>query len=254
MWKKERTSTTSRLPIQLKDLGRCDLHYKLNIDEASFRKAKGNLAVDVWLGDQATDNDDSMRTEIMLWFDRNDQYPVGGGNHQGTYTFGGATWDLYIGELSGTGTMVNTFIAQEPIYEGVINFMEPLQIVKAKGWVDDSSYLGGFELGNEIYLGNGRTEIQQFHVEVHPKSFPKDAIQNAWTFSDQATGKSRFNGKDGITSKTPAADSRCITARFKADDAQRTQVIYKQGSENAGLAIAIDQGSSQIYPLEHRWC
>lgn len=246
MWKKERRSTTSRLPIQLKDLGSCDLYYKLKIDEASFRKAKGNLAVDVWLGDQATGNDDSMRTEIMLWFDRNDQYPVGGRNHQGTYTFGGATWDLYIGELSGTGTMVNTFIAQEPIYKGVIDFMKPLKIIKDKGWVDDSTYLGGFELGNEIYLGNGRTEIEQFHVDVRPKSFPKDAIEKEWRFSEQPTGKRRFDGNGGVTSKSPAANIRCISARFKADETRPSQVVYKQGDERAGLAIAIDQGVLQF--------
>ena len=246
MWDKKRKSTTSRLPIQLKDLGQCDLHYQLSIDQESFRSAKGNLAVDVWLGDAEVANDDSMRTEIMLWFDRNDQYPVGGRNHEGTYTFGGATWDLYIGELSGTGTIVNTFIAQSPVYEGIVDFMVPLEIIKTKGRIDDSTYLGGFELGNEIYLGKGRTEVQQFHIDVQPKSFPESHVQKAWMFSDQPTGKRRFNGKNGITEKTSIADTGGIAVRFRADHYDADQVIYKQGDHASGLAIAMNRGEVQF--------
>ncbi|MCM2374753.1 sulfatase-like hydrolase/transferase [Rhodopirellula sp. ICT_H3.1] len=249
MWKEKRESTTTKLPIRVRDLRACDIHYKLKIDEAAFRKAKGNLTVDVWLGDQPTNNDHSMRTEIMLWFDHANQTPIGAKNHQGTYEFGGVKWDLFIGEFPKGATVVNSFIAQRPVHEGTIDFLVPLNIVKEKGHISDATFLGGFELGNEIFKGGGSTTVKQFHVDVQPKGFPQEEFVHEWRFLDRPISKCEFDGTKGFDTKvenSEAVSSRTVMARFTLDDVKRRQVIYKEGGADSGLSIYVSSGKIHV--------
>jgi len=249
MWRDKPNSTTTRLPIRVGDLETCKMRYRLKVDAESIRKSKGNLAVDVWFGDKPVGNDNTMRTEIMLWFDRNEQYPIGAKNHEGTYDFGGVKWDLYIGELSPGGTVVCTFIAQKPTYAGDVDFMIPLNVVKEKGHIDDSSYLGGFEIGNEIYRGRGSTEIEQFHVDIRPKGFPRENVTEQWLFDKEPTGKRAFAGDGGIDTKAKnetAVAQRSVAVRFRVDDAKPRQVVYKEGGKKNGLSIYVAAGKVHV--------
>lgn len=246
MWARQAKSTTNRLPVQLKDLKSCDFHYDLKIDELAMRKSKGNLALDVWLGETETNNPSQTRTEIMLWFDRQDQYPIGAKNPQGIYEFGGAKWELFTGELGNSGTQVCTFIAQSPVYSGVVDFMIPLSIVQEKGFISETTYLGAFEAGNEIYRGNGSTEFKKFFVDIRQKGFPADAPSHAVTFDDEPSGKQWFDGKEGAKisfENTKATSSRTVVARFAPNDLVRRQVVYKEGGGKNGMSIVIEDAT-----------
>lgn len=250
LWAKKPKSTTVKLPIQLKDIESCDIYCDLEIDEKSFAVSKGNLAYDVWFARNAIGNDDENRIEIMLWFNRNDQYPVGGNNHQGVYSFFGIQWDLFIGNLrpkkeGGQGTLVCTFIAQTPSYKGMIDFMKPMEIIKRKGLLKDSDYLGAFELGNEVYRGNGSTKIKAFHVDIQAKGLPKDKLRLNWSFHHEPFSKKFFSGDEGISTSMTNLDEveqRSIALRFRPLDDQKKQVLFKEGGEKNGVSIFIDRG------------
>ena len=243
LWAAKPNSTTSKLPIQIKDIAVCDIYCELEIDEKNFARAKGNLAYDVWFARDQINNNDEKRIEIMLWFNRNDQYPVGGGNHQGVYSFFGIQWDLYVGNLKpktegGQGTTVCTFIAQTPAYKGMINFLKPIDIIKRKGLLLDTDYLGAFELGNEVYLGNGSTQIKGFHVDVQPKGLPNEQLRLDWRFHHLPFSKQYFDGNHGITTSLKnqnAVDQSTIAIRFRPLDTQKRQVLYKEGKSKNGL-------------------
>ena len=241
MWK-EPQSTTDRLPVRLDQLAKCDLHFDLEIDEPAMRKAKGNLAVDVWLGDKPSANESDTRTEVMLWFDRQDQYPIGAKNPQGTHEFGGVKWDLFTGELGTTGTKVCTFIAQKPIYKGTIDFMKPLDIVREKGLIENETYLGCFELGNEIYKGSGVTKVKRFVVDVRTKDSP-GRIKKALRFNHKPYGKHVVKGAKGVDVKLKNVDTvveRTIRVRLQAEETMTRQVVYKEGGIANGLSIYIE--------------
>ena len=250
LWAKKPSSTTVKLPIQIKDIESCDIYCDLEIDEESFAASKGNLAYDVWFARDAINNDDEKRIEIMLWFNRNNQYPVGGNNHQGVYSFFGIQWDLFVGNLhpktpGGQGTVVCTFIAQTPAYKGMVDFMKPMEIIKRKGLLRDSDYLGAFELGNEVYHGNGSTKIKAFHVDVQPKGLPKDKLRLNWSFHHEAFSKKLFQGNEGITTSMTNLDDveeRSVALRFRPLNNQTKQVLFKEGGGKNGVSIFIDQG------------
>jgi hypothetical protein len=250
LWAKKSSSTTLKLPIQIKDIESCDIYCELEIDEKSFAVSKGNLAYDVWFARDAINNDDEKRIEIMLWFNRNDQYPVGGNNHQGVYSFFGIQWDLFVGNLrpkkeGGQGTVVCTFIAQSPAYKGMVDFMKPMEIIKRKGLLKESDYLGAFELGNEVYRGNGSTNIKAFHVDIQPKGLPKDKLRLNWSFHHEAFSKKLFKGNEGFSTamtNLDEVDKRSVALRFRPLDNQKKQVLFKEGGEKNGVSIFIDQG------------
>ena len=249
LWAAKPNSTTSKLPIQIKDIAVCDIYCELEIDEKNFARAKGNLAYDVWFARDQINNNDEKRIEIMLWFNRNDQYPVGGNNHQGVFSFFGIQWDLYVGNLKpktegGQGTTVCTFIAQTPAYKGMINFMKPIDIIKRKGLLLDTDYLGAFELGNEVYLGNGSTQIKGFHVDVQPKGLPNEQLRLDWRFHHLPFSKQYFDGNHGITTSLKnqnAVDQSTIAIRFRPLDTQKRQVLYKEGKSKNGLSIYLEK-------------
>lgn len=249
LWASTPNSTTAKLPIQLKDIETCDIYCELEIDQESFAKSKGNLAYDVWFARDAINNDDEKRIEIMLWFNRNDQYPVGGNNHQGVYSFFGIQWDLFVGNLTpktegGKGTTVCTFIAQTPAYKGMIDFTKPMNIIKRKGLLLDTDYLGAFELGNEVYLGNGSTKIKGFHVDLQPKGLPNDQLRLDWRFHNKPFSKQVFDGTHGITTSMTNRDQveeRSIALRFRPLETSKRQILYKEGGAKNGLSIYIEK-------------
>jgi hypothetical protein len=124
----------------------------------------------------------------------------------------------------------------------------PLDIVKSQGRIHDSSYLGGFELGNEIYLGKGSTNIKKFHVDVRPKSHPTDKLHH-WSFDDQPLGKIRIDGQTGFdtgVTNDSQAKSRTVVARFRLDEHQSNQVIYQEGGTSSGLSIGVAAGQIHV--------
>ncbi|WDE97777.1 hypothetical protein PQO03_18280 [Lentisphaera profundi] len=250
LWATKPNSTTNKLPIQIKDIAVCDIYCDLEIDEKNFDRSKGNLAYDVWFARDKINNDDEKRIEIMLWFNRNEQYPVGGNNHQGVYSFFGIQWDLYVGNLKpktegGQGTTVCTFIAQTPAYKGMINFMKPIEIIKRKGLLLDTDYLGAFELGNEVYLGNGSTHIKGFHVDVQPVGLPQDKLRLDWRFHHLPFSKQYFDGSHGITTSLKnqtAVEQASIAIRFRPLETEKRQILYKEGKTQNGLSIYLEKG------------
>ena len=244
MWKAQMRSTTKKLPIKIEDIAHCDLHHAIDIDAVNFRKGKGNLAYDVWFGKNNIANSHDQRIEMMLWLDVNQQMPIGANNLLGTYNIDGLTWNLYLGYLKPKGVIngvtVCSFIAQQPFYQGKIDMMKFVKILKQKKALKDEYYLGGIELGSEIYKGKGATSIKSFFVDLRRRGLSSQGLVKEWRFNELNFGKKIFNPKNKTTEAVNfSSKERTIAIRFKATKNSTRQVIYQEGNKNHKLSISV---------------
>ena len=249
MWSKTLRSSTRKLPMKIGDIAQCELIHAIDIDAVNFRKSKGNLAYDVWFGKKAAANNDDQRIEMMLWLDVHEQWPVGAKNMLGTYLIDGIKWKLYIGilKLPGAinGVTVCTFIAQSPCHQGKLDMLKYMDILKKEKILKDEYYLGGIELGSEVFKGKGATSIKAFAVDLRHRGISSKDLSLEWRFTNLPFGKKIFRGKSGLT--IPAkhekiATQRSIALRFACDNSEKRQVLYKEGDVQSGLLIELHQG------------
>ena len=105
---------------------------------------------------------DTPTDEIMIWL-----YTAGGagpiGTKQTTVTIDSASWDLYRGS---TTWNVFSYVRTANATSAVINVMDFMNDLVARGWVQSSKYLSSVQSGTEIFTGTGELDTTGYYCRV----------------------------------------------------------------------------------------
>ncbi|SDT69193.1 GH12 family glycosyl hydrolase domain-containing protein [Actinoplanes derwentensis] len=122
-----------------------------------------NVAYDLWLHDKANpDWPDNPTDEVMVWL-----YKSGGagpvGTKQATVSIGGATWDLYRGNI---GWEVYSFVRTSNTSAAGLDLTDFTDELVARKWLAETKYLSSVQAGTEIFTGSGRLDTTAYSVQV----------------------------------------------------------------------------------------
>jgi len=153
-------SDATELPVRLSDNRpvRTSWRYAVSADPGTM-----NVAYDLWLHDRvAEDWEDQPTDEVMIW-----TYRSGGagplGQKTGTVRIGGATWDLYQGDI---GWKVHSFVRTSNTTSVDLDLNDFLRALRDRGSVGPEKYLSSVEAGTEVFTGKGRLDTSAYSVDV----------------------------------------------------------------------------------------
>lgn len=155
-------SRDSGLPVKLADLRSVTASGAISVTNPGVQ----NVAYDCWFHTiEHPGNKDQPSDELMIWMAR---YGGAGplGKLQGTVTIGGATWQLYKGEL---GWNVFSFVRTTNADSWTIDIRDFIDyLVSRRHWLPASRYLTSVQFGSEIFRtdGPGAIEVKDYRVEV----------------------------------------------------------------------------------------
>ncbi|WP_327661320.1 MULTISPECIES: GH12 family glycosyl hydrolase domain-containing protein [unclassified Streptomyces] len=157
-WKVDKSATG--LPTRVgdkKDI-RSTWKFGLNADPGTM-----NVAYDLWF--HAKDNadwQDGPTDEVMIWLNR--QGGAGPlGTKEATVSLGGATWDLYKGNV---GWNVYSFVRTANTTSATLDLDDFNQALVARGLMSGDKYLSGIEAGTEVFKGKGKLSTDAYSVNV----------------------------------------------------------------------------------------
>jgi len=156
-------STTAQLPRRVKNIGACVVTYDIDMKKDGV----GNLAFDLWLTRKAVPAEDNISMELMIWLENTGQQPDG--SYMGIVKIDGAEYDFYKGHPSHAGWGSTAFLRRGKSLKGTINLNKFLEFLVKNRHLSKDDYLASIEFGNEICGGTGRTEFQEFRVEMKAK-------------------------------------------------------------------------------------
>lgn len=123
-----------------------------------------NVAYDLFahtISNPASTNDPT--DEIMIWL-----YTAGGagpiGGVAATPTVGGATWNLHRGATDRWN--VFSYVRTTNATTSVLNLMDFMNDLVARGWIQSSKYLTSVQAGTEVFVGNGQVDTNGFYCRV----------------------------------------------------------------------------------------
>ncbi|HYN94344.1 MAG TPA: RICIN domain-containing protein [Pilimelia sp.] len=122
-----------------------------------------NVAYDLWAHTISNPTYANNPTdEIMIW-----TYRAGGagpvGTRQTTVTIGGASYDLYRGNI---GWNVFSFVRTSNTSSVNINLRDFLNDLVSRGWMSSSKYLTSVQAGTEVFIGQGRLDTTSYTTNV----------------------------------------------------------------------------------------
>ncbi|WP_336210958.1 GH12 family glycosyl hydrolase domain-containing protein [Nonomuraea sp. LPB2021202275-12-8] len=85
------------------------------------------------------------------------------GTRQTTVTIGGATWDLYRGNI---GWEVYSFVRTSNTGSVNLNLRDFLNDLTSRGWLANSKYLTSVQAGTEVFVGTGRLDTTSYSTNV----------------------------------------------------------------------------------------
>jgi hypothetical protein len=153
------TTSGTELPVRL-NAGRdifTDVRYRVSAS-GTF-----NVAYDLWLHNISNpDWPDNPTDEVMIW-----TYRAGGagplGTLQGTVTIAGTSWDLYRGNI---GWNVFSFIRRSNTTAATLHLQDFLGNLVNRGWVANTKYLSSIEHGTEVFVANGRLDVDSYTADI----------------------------------------------------------------------------------------
>ncbi|MFJ3516339.1 MULTISPECIES: endo-1,4-beta-glucanase [unclassified Streptomyces] len=151
----------NELPVRLSDRKPVRTAWSFKVKES--RESVYNVAYDLWLHDSdRTDWRSTPKHEVMVWLARD-----GGAGPLGTrrerLEIGGATWDLYVGDI---GWKVHSFVRVGNTGSANLNLDDFLQVLVRRGLVDPADYLSGVEAGTEVFTGKAQLDTTAYSVNV----------------------------------------------------------------------------------------
>ena len=125
-----------------------------------------NVAYDCWFHRiERPGKDDKPTDELMIWVAR-----FGGagplGQLQGRVELGGATWEIYRGQI---GWNVFSFVRTTNATTWAIDVRDFTDyLVSVKGWMEKEKYLTSVQFGSEIFRteGDGRLDVTDYRCDV----------------------------------------------------------------------------------------
>jgi hypothetical protein len=160
------SSTTRCFPVQLADVKSLELSIGFNYD--MLPTGKYDLAYDFFLTNtnQPSDNPGltEIQAEVMVWLNGTVKPPEYTAD-RGDFSDGDNTYSLYSGYMS-DGRAYYAFIMKDsPQYAAryTINVRKLLDILR----LNPDWYINGIELGNEVWNGSGKIEINHSSLELN---------------------------------------------------------------------------------------
>ncbi|HWS38597.1 MAG TPA: cellulose binding domain-containing protein [Actinoplanes sp.] len=149
------------LPVRLSEGKAVETNWDFTVTQESGGVM--NVAYDLWLHDRANpDWQDNPTDEVMVWL-----YKSGGagpiGTKQATVTIGGATWDLYRGNI---GWEVYSFVRTGDTSSARLDLTGFTDELTARGWLAKTKYLSSVQAGTEVFTGSGRLETSAYSVRI----------------------------------------------------------------------------------------
>lgn len=156
-WKRSGTG----LPVQLSANRNVNTRWQFSVTQHNANTM--NVAYDLWLHTKSNPgSSDNPTDEIMVWL-----YRAGGagpvGTKQATVSIGGATWDLYRGNI---GWNVFSFVRTSNTTNSTLNLRDFLNNLSGRGWVSRSKYLTSVESGTEVFIGRGQLDTGTYYTNV----------------------------------------------------------------------------------------
>lgn len=153
-------SGDTELPVRLSDGRPVRTSWNYTVSSAPGTM---NVAYDLWLHDKvAEDWEDQPTDEVMIW-----TYRSGGagplGQKTGTVNVGGATWDLYQGDI---GWKVHSFVRTANTTSVRLDLNDFLRVLQQRGSVGSAKYLSSVQAGTEVFTGRGRLDTSAYSVDV----------------------------------------------------------------------------------------
>jgi hypothetical protein len=117
----------------------------------------------MWITNSNTPSPRAIKTEIMIWTDRNEMNPAG--TKIDTVAVNGRTYDLWHNPHHG-GWRYVAFVAHRKQLSGSLRLDAFVAECVKRGWVSPSEYVADIEFGNEIISGKGSTVLNSISFSV----------------------------------------------------------------------------------------
>ena len=160
-------STTAALPRHLPDLAGAQVDFAYS----STHSGNGNLAFDLWLSPSEGGATIPKSHEVMIWLDHWGDAEADG-DVLAVPTIGGRQWDLHVvpGFTADGGAhhwVFVAYVARSPVQSPVsLDLKEFLDDLTARNVATGQEWLAAVELGNELGVGAGSTEVTGYRVRV----------------------------------------------------------------------------------------
>jgi xyloglucan-specific endo-beta-1,4-glucanase len=154
-------ATGTGLPIQLSAGKAVRTSWNFTVTQKTSNVM--NVSYDLWFHTVAKpDWQDQPTDEVMVWL-----YRSGGagplGTKQATVTIGGATWDLYRGNI---GWNVYSFVRTSNTTSAEQNLTDFTDDLAGRGWLDKTKYLSSVQAGTEVFSGSGQLGTSAYSVKI----------------------------------------------------------------------------------------
>ncbi len=156
-------NSTTGLPVQLSANRNVTCAWSFTVTQSGT--VIQNVSYDLWLHTMATPSySQAGSDEVMIWL-----YKSGGAGPAGTrqvqgLSLGGATWDLYEGNVS--SWVCHSFVRTANTNSARLNLMEFLQYLVSSRGLSSSKYLTGIEAGTEIFTGTGQLDTNGYTCTI----------------------------------------------------------------------------------------
>jgi hypothetical protein len=146
---------------------------KLTVDYDIEMQASGqyNLAFEFWTISSPPANKNKITHEVMIWVAGSRLSPAG--SLVATVPLAGNTFRVFFGGVHGddSGNSSNTWtiislVAEKPMLHGPLDVGAIIDYLVQTRMLDKNTYVACLELGNEISVGSGKTEVRNYNVRL----------------------------------------------------------------------------------------
>jgi Ca2+-binding RTX toxin-like protein len=261
--------------------------FSVNLDIAVAAASQYlNVSFDIWLTNKPLGNEASITTEVMVWLDSKE---APWGQKVATIGTGNDTASVYYVADAKVDSRVWDYVAvvyDKPHLSGNIDLKTIMNMLSAKGLVDSSDYVSGYNLGAEIVSGKGSLQINKLETTFQTAptdttgggTIPGDKVITGTAVNDKlaggagndtingglgndviegGAGRDILNGGAGLDTVTYASSNAAVTidlATSKVTGGHATGDVI-QGFENAtgsafGDVLSGDASANTIYGLD----
>ena len=153
------SSTTESLPIKIQNIDELYVDYDLNL----IANGSYNLAFEFWVTTDSMSSETGITTEVMIWMDKNILNPAG--SIIASVTFDGYEYNVYRANWD-SWTYI-AFLSTETQHSGLLAVHKFVEYLVNAGILNPEEYFSGFEMGNEVVYGAGRTDVIKYEISVN---------------------------------------------------------------------------------------
>ncbi len=152
--------TGGGLPVQISSGRSINCGWSFSLMQSG---GSADVAYDIFAHSQAMPgSNDNPTDEIMIWlYAANGAGPIG--IKQTTVTIDGTTWDLYRGL---TRWNVFSYVRTTNATTAVIDIMNFMKDLVARGWMQGSKYITSVQSGTEVFTGTGQLDTNGYYCRV----------------------------------------------------------------------------------------